>query len=61
MAAINYGVFGVPETFIVDTHGVIMAKLVGAVVPGTLDRLLQALSAGSGPVYQHNNRFRTAP
>jgi cytochrome c biogenesis protein CcmG, thiol:disulfide interchange protein DsbE len=42
--AVEYGVYGVPETFFVDRDGTIRAKHVGAVtdevIRGTLDRLL---------------------
>jgi cytochrome c biogenesis protein CcmG/thiol:disulfide interchange protein DsbE len=58
--AIDYGVFGVPETFVVDEQGVIMAKLVGAIAPGTLDTVLTRLGDGA-PIYEQNNRYRTAP
>jgi len=46
--AINYGVYGVPETFFIDRKGVIRYKVTGGVTPeiltGEIDRLL-----GSGP------------
>jgi cytochrome c biogenesis protein CcmG, thiol:disulfide interchange protein DsbE len=42
--AVEYGVYGVPETFFVDRTGMIRAKHVGAVtddvIRGTLERLL---------------------
>jgi cytochrome c biogenesis protein CcmG/thiol:disulfide interchange protein DsbE len=60
-AAIDHGVFGVPETFVVDERGVIMAKFVGAVAPGTLDRMLADLAAGGDPVYSKNDRYRRSP
>lgn len=59
--AIDYGVFGVPETFVVDERGVIMAKLLGAVGATTLDEVLASLQAGSDPVYSQNNRYRRGP
>jgi cytochrome c biogenesis protein CcmG/thiol:disulfide interchange protein DsbE len=34
---IDWGVYGVPETFIVDKHGVIRHKVIGAVTRKTLD------------------------
>lgn len=34
--AINYGVYGVPETFLIDTSGVIRAKVVGRIDERTL-------------------------
>ena len=43
-AAIDFGVFGVPETFFVDGNGVVRGRVAGPVnsemVAGTLDRLL---------------------
>lgn len=43
-AAVEFGVFGVPETFFIDRDGVIAAKIAGPVtdssLEGTLDRLL---------------------
>lgn len=43
-AAIEFGVFGVPETFFVDREGLIAAKIAGpltdASLTGTLDRLI---------------------
>lgn len=59
-AAIDYGVFGVPETFVVDERGLIMAKLVGAVAAGTLDEVLARLDQGA-PVYEQNDRYRRGP
>ena len=57
---VNYGVYGVPETFVVDGRGVIMAKLVGAIAPGTLDNILARLGQGA-PIYEQNNQYRQAP
>ncbi len=60
-AAIDYGVFGVPETFVVDERGVIMAKLVGAVGPTTLDEVLAGIQAGADLLYSENDRYRRGP
>jgi cytochrome c biogenesis protein CcmG/thiol:disulfide interchange protein DsbE len=60
-SAIDYGVFGVPETFVVDRRGVIMAKLVGRVSPGTLDDIIGRIERGSGPVLSQNDQYRRAP
>ena len=51
-AAIEWGVYGVPETFIVGRDGKIVYKLVGAVTPENIDTVLKAeidkaLKAGS--------------
>ena len=34
---INYGVYGVPETFVIDKQGVIRHKVIGPVTPSILD------------------------
>jgi cytochrome c biogenesis protein CcmG/thiol:disulfide interchange protein DsbE len=51
-AAIEWGVYGVPETFIVGRAGTIVYKMVGPVTPETIDTVLKAeidkaLKAGS--------------
>src|ERR1700729_383439 len=51
-AAIEWGVYGVPETFIVGREGTIVYKLVGPVTPENIDTVLKAeidkaLKAGS--------------
>jgi cytochrome c biogenesis protein CcmG, thiol:disulfide interchange protein DsbE len=51
-AAIEWGVYGVPETFIVGRDGTILFKLVGPVTPDNIDTVLKAeidkaLKAGS--------------
>ncbi len=51
-AAIEWGVYGVPETFVVGRDGRIAYKLIGAITPENIDRVLKveiekALKAGS--------------
>jgi cytochrome c biogenesis protein CcmG/thiol:disulfide interchange protein DsbE len=51
-AAIEWGVYGVPETYIVGRSGTILYKLVGPVTPENIDTVLKveidkALNAGS--------------
>ena len=51
-AAIEWGVYGVPETFIVGREGTIVYKMVGPVTPDNFDAVLKAqidkaLKAGS--------------
>ena len=51
-AAIEWGVYGVPETFVVGRDGTIVYKLVGPVTPENIDSVLKpeidkALGAGS--------------
>lgn len=38
--ALDFGVYGVPETFVVDANGIVVAKLIGEAKPGSLDRIL---------------------
>jgi cytochrome c biogenesis protein CcmG/thiol:disulfide interchange protein DsbE len=51
-AAIEWGVYGVPETFVVGREGTILYKMVGPVTPDNIDSVLRveiekALKAGS--------------
>lgn len=46
-AKVDFGVRGVPESFLVDPTGVVRTRLVGGVTAAGLDRLLR--SAGVGP------------
>ena len=41
-ASIEWGVYGVPETFVVGREGRIVYKLVGPVTPGNIDTVLKA-------------------
>ena len=56
--AIDYGVFGIPETFVIDEGGIVMAKLTGAVGPGVLEDMLARLDAGSAPVFSENDQYQ---
>lgn len=58
-AAIDHGVFGVPETFVVDERGIVMAKFIGAVGPTTLDEALASLDTGGAPVSGRSDRYQT--
>ena len=44
--AIDYGVYGIPETFVIDRQGQIVAKHVGAIGPETLARRLAEAERG---------------
>ena len=51
--AVNYGVWGIPETFFLDGEGRITYKHVGAVEPGTIiakvnEAMQGIVSAGEG-------------
>ncbi|MFP5318203.1 MAG: TlpA family protein disulfide reductase [Acidimicrobiia bacterium] len=58
--AIDYGVFGVPETYVVAPDGTVMAKLLGAVDAASLERVVASVNAGR-TVSQQNDRYRTGP
>ena len=51
MTGINWGIYGVPETFVVDQNGIIRQKFVGPLSPGLIERqllpLLQRLNRAS--------------
>ncbi len=42
--AIRYGVYGAPETFIIDARGIVRQKVTGAMTMDYLDRLLSEAS-----------------
>lgn len=54
---LEFGVRGIPETFIVDQRGIIMAHLIGAVREGTLDDVLEQI-AGGEEVSDSNDRYQ---
>lgn len=54
---LRYGVFGIPETYVVSPGGVVVAKLVGRLAPGQLDQVLDRLTGGSGPISASNPDF----
>ncbi len=44
--SIDYGVRGVPETFVISPGGLVMARIIGAVGPTTLDDVVSRVLAG---------------
>lgn len=42
-ASIDWGVYGVPETFVVDAHGIVRYRHVGAVTPDDDKKIFQPL------------------
>lgn len=48
--ALRYGIFGIPETFVIGPNGTVLAKLVGAIGTGQLATVLQRVMAGSANV-----------
>jgi len=59
-AAIDFGVFGVPETYVIAGDGTVMAKLLGAVDAATLERVVASVNDGR-TVSEQNDRYRTQP
>jgi cytochrome c biogenesis protein CcmG/thiol:disulfide interchange protein DsbE len=47
--AIDFGVFGIPETFFVDRRGTIVAKISGPADAGLLAATIEAILAGETP------------
>jgi len=47
-AAVEFGVYGVPETFFVDREGRIVDKIAGPIDPAGLAAVLEAILAGGG-------------
>ena len=60
-AAIDFGVFGIPETFFVDRRGTVVAKITGKssfpMLADTLDQIL----AGKTPKSRRTGRVQPAP
>jgi cytochrome c biogenesis protein CcmG/thiol:disulfide interchange protein DsbE len=48
-AAVEFGVFGVPETFFIDREGYIVHKIAGPVDPSSLTSAIDAILAGRSP------------
>jgi len=58
--AIDFGVFGVPETYVIGRDGRVMAKLLGAVDASTLEQVVASVESGD-TVSTRNDRYRTGP
>jgi cytochrome c biogenesis protein CcmG/thiol:disulfide interchange protein DsbE len=52
MAAIAYGVFGIPETFFVSTDGIVVGKAIGPTDALVLGSTIDAVLAGEQPGQQ---------
>jgi cytochrome c biogenesis protein CcmG/thiol:disulfide interchange protein DsbE len=48
--AIDYGLYGVPETFVIDQRGVVARKFIGGVYSDSLSKLLDSLLVAKAPV-----------
>lgn len=47
--AINFGVFGIPETYFIDAGGTVVAKIVGELKPGVIEDTLSRIILGEQP------------
>ena len=60
-AALDFGVFGVPETFFIDRHGIVVAKITGKssfpLLAATLDQIL----AGKTPPSRKTGAVQPGP
>lgn len=57
--AIDYGVYGIPETFVIGRDGLIAYKHVGVVAPPTLDGRIQgALQGVAGPQEGRSGQYQ---
>lgn len=45
--ALDFGVSGVPESYIVSPDGIVVAKVIGGIEDGALEALLQRIGSGS--------------
>lgn len=47
--AINFGVFGIPETYFMNEAGTVVAKISGELRPGVIDEVLEQIILGERP------------
>ena len=59
-ASLSFGVRGIPETYIISADGTVMAALLGAVGPRTLDDVVAEVLGGE-QVTRSNDRYRSTP
>jgi cytochrome c biogenesis protein CcmG/thiol:disulfide interchange protein DsbE len=59
--AIDYGVYGIPETFFIDRQGRITYKQIGALDAGTLTAKLEEARAGIASAGQGTGDYRAIP
>jgi cytochrome c biogenesis protein CcmG/thiol:disulfide interchange protein DsbE len=60
-AALEFGLFGVPETFVLDRDGTIVAKITGGTTYPLLAGVLDAVIAGEQPGAQTGGPVQPAP
>jgi len=59
--AIDYGLYGVPETFVVDQRGFVAKKFVGPVQAGEMSKLLDSLLLTTGAPNASTNAVAPVP
>ncbi len=59
--AIAYGVFGIPETFFLDTDGMVVGKIIGEADALVLGATIDAIRRGEQPGQQVTGDTRQAP
>lgn len=47
--AVDFGVAGVPESYLISPEGVVVSKIVGGILDGELEELLNRAKAGRSP------------
>jgi cytochrome c biogenesis protein CcmG, thiol:disulfide interchange protein DsbE len=60
-AALEFGLFGVPETFVLDREGTIVAKITGGTTYPLLAGVLDAVTAGERPGVRAGGPVQPAP
>ncbi|MBW3619032.1 MAG: redoxin domain-containing protein [Actinobacteria bacterium] len=60
-AAIDFGVFGVPETFFIDRQGTVVAKVIGASDLALLSDTIDAILAGRTPTSVNRAGYEAQP
>lgn len=60
-SAVDFGVYGVPETFVIDRSGTIVAKITGASTFTLLASTLDAVLAGQAPGAITNGPIQSTP
>ena len=58
--AIDFGLFGIPETYVISREGIVMAKMMGAVDAAALEDVVASVNEGR-TVSKRNERYRRAP
>ena len=60
-AALDFGLRGVPETFVIDAEGIVVARLVGGVTRASLESAVAVARDGGTPVTATSDEYRTTP